>query len=41
MNGTAQVQIGEESLLLSGNESTYIRLDRSHRLETRARCRWN
>ena len=40
VEGTAKVTIGAESKLLTENQSVYIPLGETHRLENRARCIW-
>ena len=40
VSGTAEVTNGEQVILLSENQSTYIPLGRSTAWPTRARCRW-
>ena len=40
VRGTAKVTRGEETFLVSENESTFIPLGVKHRLENPAACRW-
>ena len=40
VSGTAEVTNGDKVIMLTENQSTYIPLGQTHRLPTRARCRW-